>query len=538
MQIVHGLGDIPLRSAYSLIKAISKKKQKEIDAVRPKFVEGAKSKGLATKQADELFDLILKFAGYGFNKSHSTGYAIIAYHTAYLKTYFPNQYMAALLTFESAARKVDDWVTLLEDCRRVWFADHSDASPHVGVEVLPPDINLSESDFSVVHLEGEPVDALHGHVRFGLSAIKGIGRGAMQTIVAERDANGLFKSIYDFCERVSSRTINKAAIESLVKCGAFDSVHGAANRAAMVAAVDDAIAAGQAAADDLRSGQMNFFAAMAETAPAAAKAERRLPGAPSWDQRTTLANEKESLGFHVSGHPLDQHETILCGFCTAGTSDIGRLNHDTTVIIGGQLTRVRITMVRNGKSAGEKMAMITLQDKAGPVDGVVFSSVFAKHGMLLQDDAVVLVVGRVDRQRGEPQVIVDQVMKIQDAPQHLAGRVEIDLVDDPEREPLAGTMQMVAGLLHQAGGARIAEGGRAADVFVNLLTQGRRFTLRLNRTRVIAEPYLLQRLRDLAGPQNVRVISGGPPRRNDAGGGRGFAKRFAAAERPREEVEV
>ncbi len=519
MQIVHGLGDIPLRSAYGLIKAISKKKSSVIEAERPKFIEGAHRKGLTKQQANDLFELILKFAGYGFNKSHSTGYAIIAYQTAYLKTYFPNQYMAALLTFESAARKVDDWVSLLEDCKRTIFPDHSESKPHIGVEVRPPDINLSRADFAVVFDKDEPRDTLHGHVRFGLSAIKGIGKAAIETIVAEREKNGSFESIYDFCERVSSRTLNKAAIESLIKCGAFDSVHGAKNRAAMVAAIDDAIAAGQAAAEDARSGQMNIFAMMAETAPAAVqKVHRNLPAATPWDQKTMLAGEKEVLGFHVSGHPLDQHQHTLREFCTASTTDIARLNHDSAVIIGGQLTRVRIVIVRNGKSAGEKMAMITIQDKVGAVDGVIFSSVFARYASILQDEAIVLLVGRVDRNRGEPQVIVDQVIRIQDAPQHLAGRIEIDLVDDPELDPVEPQMQMVAGLLQQTGGAKIADGGRPAEVYLYLVTGGKRYTLRANRLRVIAESDLLHRLRQTVGQNRVRVISGGIPKLNHGNG--------------------
>jgi len=171
MQIVHGLGGIKLRDAYSLIKNISKKKFDKIDKERPKFVEGAQKQGLSRTQAEELFELILKFAGYGFNKSHSTGYAIVAYHTAYLKTYFPNQYMAAFLTFESNAQKVSDWIQYVEDCKRTRFA-----SGKVGVEVRPPDLNLSQAAFSVVYDEGEARTAVNGHVRFGLGAIKGWGR--------------------------------------------------------------------------------------------------------------------------------------------------------------------------------------------------------------------------------------------------------------------------------------------------------------------------------------------------------------------------
>jgi DNA polymerase-3 subunit alpha len=217
MQIVHALGDIPLRDAYTLIKAIGKKKHRVINANRPKFVDGAVEKGLDETFANDLFDLILKFAGYGFNKSHSTGYSIIAYQTAYLKTYFPVQYMAALLTYESDARKTEDWAPYIEDCRRTIFPDHTSSKNHIGFEVGPPDINQSDALFSVVYAEGEKVTNLGGHVRFGLGAVKGAGGAAISAIVQEREATGPFTSLLDFCSRISGRAVNKATIEALIK---------------------------------------------------------------------------------------------------------------------------------------------------------------------------------------------------------------------------------------------------------------------------------------------------------------------------------
>src|SRR6185295_19260830 len=202
MQIVHGLGGIKLRDAYTLIKNISKKKHDKIEKERPKFVEGAQKQGLTKQGAEELFELILKFAGYGFNKSHSTGYAIVAYQTAYLKTYFPNQYMAAFLTYESQANKVSEWIPYLEDCRRTRFVDaETGAQIKVGVEVRPPDVNLSKADFTVVFEEKEPHTAHSGHIRFGLKAIKGSGDKAVDAIIIEREKSGAFTSIFDFTER-------------------------------------------------------------------------------------------------------------------------------------------------------------------------------------------------------------------------------------------------------------------------------------------------------------------------------------------------
>ncbi|MHC4709630.1 MAG: DNA polymerase III subunit alpha, partial [Planctomycetota bacterium] len=241
------------------------------------------------------------------HNSHSTGYAIIAYETAYLKTYFPNHYMAAVLTYESAARKVDDWVPYLEDCKATVFPDHTDNRPHLGVEVKPPDVNLSEANFSVVFMADEVPDACRGHVRFGLDAIKGVSTSAINAIIDERRTHGPFTSIFDFCERVDLRSVNKATIEALVKSGAFDSMHSIEERSAAHAAVTDAISAGQAAADDRRSGQMNFFST--GESPVQAAVSRALPSVPPWERMKTLTFEKDTLGFFVSGHPLDVHET-------------------------------------------------------------------------------------------------------------------------------------------------------------------------------------------------------------------------------------
>ena len=519
MQIVHGLGDIPLRQAYTLIKAISKKKHAVIDSVRPKFVEGAGAKGLSAANAKELFDLILKFAGYGFNKSHSTGYAIIAYQTAYLKTYFPAQYMAAVLTYESGAKKIEDWAPYLEDCRHTRWPDHQpEPEPaHIGVEVKPPDLNLSAARFSVVFAEEELRDNLHGHIRFGLGAIKGVGKAAIGVILEERDEHGPFESLFDLCERVPSRVVNKATIEALAKSGALDSLHGAEHRSAVFAAVDDAISAGQRTAEDRRAGQMSIFGLVEETTQdeAAAPAARPLPSVPAWDQMTRLAGEKETLGIHVSGHPLDPHEDLLRTYCTADTRAMNELHHDAGVVLGGVLNRVRITVVKSGRSAGEKMAMITLQDRLGVIDGVVFSTVFARDAHRLQDSAIVLVVGRVDTSRGGVQVIVDQVLSVEDAPMHLAQAITVTFQAKAEGAPVTGQMEMVRGVLQQAGALRgraVSEAsGRAVEVRICLETSGKRVSMRPQLPPVIAEPLLLQRLASIVGEDHVHVIGGAVP---------------------------
>jgi DNA polymerase-3 subunit alpha len=512
MQVLHGLGGIPLRAAYTIIKAISKKKEDVINAARGDFVRGAAERGVAAAKANELFDLIVKFAGYGFNKSHSTGYAIIAYQTAYLKTYFPNQYMAAVLSYESQARKVEEWAVYLEDCRRTLFPDSTPERPHVGVEVKPPDINLSDEDFAVVFMPDEPRTNCHGHVRFGLKAIKGAGEAAIRAIVAERKRGGPFKGLFDFCERVDLRTVNKSVIESLVKAGAFDALHGVAARASLIASIESAVTAGQSLAADRAAGQETFFEAFAAAAPSKKESTpATLKRVPAWDRMQTLAAEKEALGFHVSGHPLDQWQGEIAAFCSADSVSIRALPHDAPVVVGGLVTRIRPTVTKTGR----KMAMMTLGDRRGTVDGVLFSEVFAKHAEFLVMDACVLLVGHVDRGRAEPCVIVDRVVPIEDAPRHLAQR--LDLIVDASRadgEPVESLLNMVAGTLRQASSSVASLHGRPVPISIHVDIDDTRVTLEAERLRVVLDGQLLGRLRRLLGPEGVGVRGGylPPPR--------------------------
>jgi DNA polymerase-3 subunit alpha len=505
MQIVHGLGDIPLRAAYSLIKAISKKKHAVIDAERPKFIEGARQKGLSRSKANDLFDLILKFAGYGFNKSHSTGYAIIAYQTAYLKTFFPGPYMAAVLTFESAARKVEDWVPYLDDCRKTHYPDHSDETPHVGIEVRPPTLNRSDATFSVVYADDEPRDHLHGHIRFGLRAVKGVGGSAIDEIMRERRERGPYASIFDFCDRVDLKAVNRATIEALIKCGAMDDLHGRDARAAMLATLDDAIAAGLQAAQDRRSGQLNMFGVFEEAAPEEA-APVRLAAVAPWDEREALTFEKETLGIHVSGHPLDAHALIIDGFGTPVTQ-LRSMPHEADVVVGGLLSRVRTHLIRNGRSAGEKMAHLQIEDKTASVECVAFSEAFRQYGTMLEDDAIVFLIGRVDHSRGDVNLVVDRAVRLEDAARQLAGGIEIDLATPVDDDFYTAKLEAIAQAVEHAR-RRTSGGGRAVEVRVAMRAAGRRVAMRLNGASVVADEALLDRLRELVGPDAVTVRRG------------------------------
>jgi DNA polymerase-3 subunit alpha len=442
---VHGLGGIKLRDAYTLIKNISKKKHDKIEKERPKFVDGAGKQGLPKDKAQELFELILKFAGYGFNKSHSTGYAIVAYQTAYLKTYFPNQYMSAFLTYESQANKVSEWIPYLEDCRRTRFLDPATgAQAKVGVEVKPPDINLSGADFTVVFNEGESRNSRGGHVRFGLRALKGVGDKAIEHMMAHRVKGGPFTSLYDFTERLPYGVLNKTALESLIKCGAFDSVHGRENRAAMIATIERALTAGQKAAADKASGQSALFGG----GPAAAVETAVVPlaKAEAWNEAETLTKEKEVLGFYVSSHPLERWRPWYSAFVTHTTATIKDLPQDTRVVLAAMIQESRTIIIKNGRSAGQKMAILTVEDPSGAAECVVFSDYFAKYGHLAAAEAVLFVLGRIDLKRGDAQIMVDRLVPIDGLPLD-GGRLRLFVDEQKLNGGALATMTRVADLV-------------------------------------------------------------------------------------------
>ena len=496
MQVINQLGGIPLRMAYTIIKAISKKKEKTINEARADFVKGAKQiNNVAEKISSELFDLILKFAGYGFNKSHSTGYAIVAYQTAYLKTHFPLHYMAAVLTYEAGS--TDKVIEYIDECKKLNKPDGSR-----GVEVRPPDINLSDVGFAVVYMPGESKTPSSGHIRFGIHAVKGVGEKAIQSIVEERKKNGPFVGLFDFCERVDLRTINRSTIEALIKCGAFDSLHGIAQRAAMVEALDAAVKAGQRAASDRASGQLNMFGLPVEgsLAPgstpglASEKAQVPLPTVASWTTAELLGYEKEVMGFYVSSHPLDEHLDTLERFGTVTVADIAHLPAEQKIVIGGMLTRVKPTVVKNGRSAGQKMAMITLEDKRGKIDGVIFSDSYAMNYMHMQLDEVVFLIGKVDRRREEPSIVVDKVVPVNQASKTLADAIKI-VIKEPAGVSRNGEsrdqMNKLKELLRQAG---LRNGGVAGVVF-ELHQAGTVVDLRLPNMRLSADENLLASIR-------------------------------------------
>jgi DNA polymerase-3 subunit alpha len=400
MQVLNRLGKLPLNRALTLIKAISKKKEKLIASERPNFIDGAIDNGIDEAQANELFELILKFAGYGFNKAHSTRYAIVAYQTAYFKVHYPKQFLAATLTYEAV--DTDKVVQYMAEASRM------------GIDIAPPDINTCGADFAV---DGNAV-------RFGLAAVKGVGHGAVEEIVrAREEVGGKFKDLYHFCEYVDTRQVNKGAIEALIKCGAFDAL--GASRAAMVAALDAAIDIGHDAAANRKSGQLGLFGeAVEETAP-------QFPNVPPWSEGELLAAEKETLGFFVSSHPLVKYAREMTGLSWPEGVTLGKLDqqasafpHGTAVRVGCMIAEVRPTVT---KKKGEKMARLVLEDVSGKYEAVVFPRSYAKLADLIEPEALVFVTGKMEREFSRPSIIVEDIVPIDDALAQYTAAIELTL---------------------------------------------------------------------------------------------------------------
>ncbi|MCH7808520.1 MAG: DNA polymerase III subunit alpha, partial [Planctomycetes bacterium] len=326
-RMVNRLGGIELNKAFRLAKAISKKKTEQIEAMREPFLDGAEKNGVKRSVANQVFEDILKFGGYAFNKAHSTGYALIAFQTAWMKTYHPVEFMAALMTFEmSSTEKV---------------AEYRQACKEMGINIQAPDVNRSEFDFVVDGAETPSSDTSDGSkrrgaMRFGLGAIKGVGSKAVTAIVNEREAEGSYKDLFDFCERVDLSAVNRGTIEGLIDAGAFDSTGGM--RKALVDVLDGAIAAGQTAQSDRRMGQMSLFGGGSD--PDETPPPQAVLSTAEWSEADMLAREKAVLGFYITRHPLAKHEPLLRACATATTADLARFEDGREVVLGGMVANL------------------------------------------------------------------------------------------------------------------------------------------------------------------------------------------------------
>ncbi|HOS02711.1 MAG TPA: DNA polymerase III subunit alpha [Candidatus Hydrogenedentes bacterium] len=410
MQIVQVVAVFTLGQADVLRRAMGKKKADLMAEQRDMFVAGAKANGIDEATADLLFQKIEQFAGYGFNKSHSMAYAFVAYQTAYLKANYPAEFMAALLTSESG--NLDKIGVYVEECRRL------------NIEVLPPDVNASALGFTV---EG-------GRIRFGMGAIKNAGENAVKAILAERQNNGPFKDIFDFCSRLDTRQVNRRVIESMNRAGAFASTGW--NRRQVEDSLDAALSEGQLSQRERDAGQTSLFDLVASDAPEAVTMHQK-PDLPEWPENELLAFEKEMLGLYVSSHPLAKCAKILQRFTNVSIADLPDLRENQEVQLGGIIAAVKHYTTQRGK----KMAFVTLETLEGSCEITVFNDIYEQRAGLLVPDAIVMAPSKATRRNGEISLLAIDIVSLEEAESTLskAAHALIDLrtVDDATLVQLA-----------------------------------------------------------------------------------------------------
>ncbi|HXF99297.1 MAG TPA: DNA polymerase III subunit alpha [Bacteroidota bacterium] len=376
MKIATEVAGFSLAKADLMRRAMGKKNKEEMAKLKSEFIEGAVRLGTERKLAGEIFDLIEKFASYGFNKSHSVAYSIVAYQTAYLKAHYPAEYMAATLSSEIG--DTDRIVLLINDCRRM------------GIRVLPPDVNESGMDFQVVN----------GDIRFGLCAIKGVGEAAVQSIIRAREEGGRFENLFDFCRRVDLRLVNKKCLESLVQAGAFDSMGG--HRALYFENIERAAAFGIAYQEQAMSGQSSLFDVAGVQRPLSYPL---LPPVAEWSEHEKLMREKNVLGFYVSGHPLQRYEQEVREFSNVQFGDVRTFKSGSTARACGIVTHVRKILDKRGNT----MAFVGIEDFTGRAECIVFADPYTKFQQYLHPDALVMVEGKGEVNGESLKILVNEI---------------------------------------------------------------------------------------------------------------------------------
>ncbi len=390
MKIAQVLAGYTLGEADILRKAMGKKIPEVMAEQRERFVSGALSRGIPKETAEHIFDLMEKFAGYGFNKSHSAAYALVAYQTAYLKAHYPLCYMAALLSYEMD--KAEEVMKYVAVCRRM------------GLTVLPPDINRSGVSFTI---EGEAI-------RYGLAAIKNVGAAAVEEIVKERESEGLFKSFEDFCLRVDLGRINRRVLEALIKSGAFDSLE--ANRATLMHNLETVLDWAQKERAARERGQISIFALGGgeETGPSL-----RLERVPEWDPEEKLYREREALGFYLTGHPLSAYREWLAVITPYTVSRLNEVPEGKRILLGAAIGAIKVKNTRRG----DKMAFVQLEDGEAVVEAIVFPDLLGRSLSFLEEGRLVLAKGTVEKESGEVRLLLEDLKPLGEAPETLSGKL-------------------------------------------------------------------------------------------------------------------
>ncbi|MEA1940439.1 MAG: DNA polymerase III subunit alpha, partial [Candidatus Caldatribacteriota bacterium] len=378
MKVASELAGFTLGQADILRKAMGKKQKKVMEKQRELFIEGAQKNKIKKNIAAEVFDLIAYFAGYGFNKSHSVSYAFISYQTAYLKKNYPVEYMASLLT---SIMGINDKVALyIRECQRM------------EIQILPPDINQSLIDFTVVG---------NNKIRFGMAAVKNVGEKAIRRIIEERKRNSEYKSLFDFCQRVDLRLVNKRVIESLIKCGAFDSVRG--KRSQLLSVLDECLKQGQKYQKDKKNGQTSIFDLFEvnQKEKTNNSSQCKLPNIEEFSKNELLSMEKEMLGLYISQHPLKDYQKKLRDIITVTSNEAANFPDKSKVILAGIINKIKKKNTKNGNP----MAFINLEDLEGTIEVIVFPKVYEKNNNKIKKDEILVIEGSLDITEGKVKLI-------------------------------------------------------------------------------------------------------------------------------------
>ena len=468
MEMARAIAGFTLGQADILRRAMGKKKPELMAEQKAHFLEGAQKQGIDAKTAETLFNKVEQFAGYGFNKSHSMAYAFVAYQTAYLKANYPVEFMAALLTSES--RNLDKVGIYIADCRQL------------GIEVLPPDVNKSYAWFSV---EGDAI-------RFGMAAIKNVGENPVKAIVEEREKNGPFRDIFDFCNRMDTRNINRRVIESLNKAGAF--VNTGWNRRQVEEVIDAALSEGQISNRERQAGQTSLLDLFAEEGSADSFHEK--PDVEEWPENEILAFEKEMLGLYVSSHPLAKHADTLERFSSLSLVNLPDAREGQDVVVGGLISHVKHHVTAK---SGKKMAFLTIETLEGPCEITVFNDVFEHRAGLLVPDMIVMAPSRVNYRNGEPGLIATDILPIEDVESQLTKAVHIRL----------NTIGLEEQLLQKLAEALGAEPGKC-DVYIHCISPelGEVTIHATDACRVAPTDQLREKVEELIGPDTLWFSAG------------------------------
>ena len=398
MQIAHDIAGFSLSEADIMRRAMGKKDKKLMDELSVKFVSGAQEKNITKKKAEEIYALIEKFAQYGFNKSHSTAYAYIAYQTAWLKTFHAAEFMSANLTSEMST--IDRVVTLINECKKL------------KIEVKSPDVNISYTQFA-------PIDK--STISYGLNAIKNVGEKALESIIENREKEGPFKSIFDFCSRIDQQKVNKRVLESLIKSGAMDSLSG--SRAQNFDAIDTAIKYGQQLQNSGNKNQVDLFSVGDDKSSLIKTPE--LKEIEEWDEKKSLSFEKEVLGMYVSGHPLLEHADEIEEFTSVDFSDDLMLKKNEIVTVGGMVTKITKKYDRRNRA----MAFFEMDCFGGTVEVIAFSDCFEKYENLIEEDAVIFINGKMadDTNFSDLKVMADKIVSVENAREYFSRKLIINL---------------------------------------------------------------------------------------------------------------